>query len=273
MEKMIPKIIHYCWFGNNEMPRALLQCIESWKKYMPEYEIRKCDETVCSFDDNDFVKKAYEEKRWAYVSDYYRLKVLYEYGGIYLDSDVRVRKSFDPLLSNSCFFNFIYDCIVGGGVIGATPHNEFIGKLISLYDNATFGETDNGAEIQFVDGKPVFSCFSTNNYLFTLYMLQNYSDFKLNNKYQDLGDFVVYPKEMFEIGSLMLNNYSIHLGAASWKKESTTKDMSNKEKKPFIIEYLRIIRRTIRYKNLNKNLFFYKYQVAQKKAKKLFFNK
>lgn len=269
MNNKIPKIIHYCWFGNSEMPKALVQCLDSWKKYLPDYEIRKCDESLCSFDENEFIKRAYAEKRWAHVSDYYRLKVLYEYGGIYLDSDVRVRKSFDPLLNNNCFFNFIYDCIVGGGVIGAEPHNEFIGRLLWLYDNAKFGRTSNGAQIQFVDGKPVFASFSTNNFLFTLYMLKEYPEFKLNNKYQNLGDFTVYPKELFEIGSLTLNNYAIHLGATSWKKGNDPSKMVNKEKKPFLVEYLRIIRRTIRYKKQNKKLYFYKFQLAQKEGKKI----
>lgn len=264
VEERIPKIIHYCWFGNGQMPKALEECLASWKKYMPEYEIKRCDESLCSFTDNEFVKRAYEQKRWAFLSDYYRLKMLYEYGGIYLDTDVRVRKSLNPLLGNKCFFNFIYDCIIGCGVIGAEPHNPFIGKLVELYDTAVFVDETPSRHVRFENGVPVFSYFDTNNYMLTLYVLQNYPEFRLNNRYQDLKDFVIYPKELFEIGSLLYRHYAVHLAATSWKTTDES-SLARKEEKNFVLEYLRIIRRSIRYKKNNKKLGFYKYQVAQKK--------
>lgn len=251
----IPKIIHYCWFGGAELPKALAQCLESWKKIMPDYQIIKCDESKCTFDENEFVKRAYNEKKWAYVSDYYRLKMLYEYGGIYLDTDIRVKKSFNPLLNNSCFFNFLNDCVVGTAVIGAEPHNKLIGELISLYDNAVFSEPPNGSHAQLVNGQIILNKFDTNNFLFTLYFLDKYPQLKLNNRFQDLGDFVIYPKQLFEIGSIFNRHYAIHLGIGSWK--NSNRNLERQELHGPLFEYLRVIKRNLVSRSQNKKLWFY----------------
>lgn len=265
---MIPKLIHYCWFGDSEMPDVLKECIGTWEKSLPDYKINRIDESCCSFDENEFVRKAYAEKRWAYVSDYYRLKFLYEQGGIYLDTDVRVRKSFDNLLGYKCFVNFIYDCVIGGGTIGAERHDPFIGQLLNLYETAVFGETTNGMKTQFVDSRLVLSAFDTNNFIFTSYVLNNYPSFKLNNKFQDLGDFVIFPKELFEVGSLLYNHYSIHLGIGSWKtRQKSQKQKARERKHSFIFEYVRICVRKYRYYKQNKDIYFYRYQIAQKRER------
>lgn len=90
---MMPKVIQYCWFGNSPLSELAQECITSWKKYCPEYEIKEWNES--NFDVNccDFVKEAYEMKKWAFVSDYARLKIIYEQGGIYLDTDVRIKSA------------------------------------------------------------------------------------------------------------------------------------------------------------------------------------
>lgn len=267
---MIPKIIHYCWFGNNEMPQTLIDCIETWRRYLPDYEIKRWDNSTCSFDENEFVRRAYSEKRWAHVSDYYRLKALYNEGGIYLDTDVRLRKSLTPLLDNKCFFNFIYDCVIGGGTIGAVPKDNFIGELLMLYEGASFGQTTNGMKVQFVDDKLILRDFDTNNFIFTYYVLKKYPSFRLNNRYQNMGDFVIYPKELFEVGSLLYNHYSIHLGIGSWKTRQKTDIQKNRERQhSFAFEYVRIIVRKYRYYKQNKKIFFYKFQIAQKKNGRL----
>ncbi len=98
MNIMIPKIIHYCWFGGNDIPENLQHCIDSWKKVMPDYEIRRWDESNYDVSKCDYIKEAYEAKKWAFVSDYARLDICYTYGGIYLDTDVEVIKRFDELL-------------------------------------------------------------------------------------------------------------------------------------------------------------------------------
>lgn len=112
----IPKIIHYCWFGGKPIPDSLQKCIDSWEK-LEGYTIMRWDESNCSFDENEFVRKTYAEKQLGFIGDYYRLKAVYEYGGIYLDTDVKVYKSFDPLLQHQAFLNFIFDCSVGLSLI------------------------------------------------------------------------------------------------------------------------------------------------------------
>ena len=263
---MIPKIIHYCWFGDKEMPEVLLECVDTWKKHLPDYTIKRWDNSMCSFDENEYIRRAYKEKRWAFVSDYYRLKALYEEGGIYLDTDVRVHRSFDPLLKYKCFFNFIYDCVIGGGTIGAEPHDPFIGRLLNLYENAVFGPCSNGLKTQLDGDKLTLSDFDTNNFIFTSYVLNNYPSFRLNNKFQDMGDFVIFPKEKFEVGSFLYNHYAIHLGIGSWKTNRKTVTQKKREKKhSFIFEYIRILRKKVRYYKQNKNIYFYKIQLEQKK--------
>ena len=98
----IPKIIHYCWFGD-KMPKKIKQNINKWKKIMPDYEFKEWNEQNFNCDSNDFVEQAYKNKKWAFVADYARLKALYEYGGIYLDTDVEILKAFDDLLNEKKF--------------------------------------------------------------------------------------------------------------------------------------------------------------------------
>ena len=103
---MIPKVIHYCWFGNNPLPFEVKKCIDSWKKICPDYEIKRWDETNFDVYQNDFIKSAYGSKAWAFVSDYARLKIVYDEGGIYLDTDVELKKSLDELRKNEGFLLF-----------------------------------------------------------------------------------------------------------------------------------------------------------------------
>ena len=123
---MIPKVIHYCWFGNNPLPFEVKKCIDSWKKICPDYEIKRWDETNFDVYQNDFIKSAYESKAWAFVSDYARLKIVYDEGGIYLDTDVELKKSLDELRKNEGFFAIQQEghyCATGLG-FGAKKENE-----------------------------------------------------------------------------------------------------------------------------------------------------
>ena len=99
----IPKIIHYCWFGKNKMPYILQAYINNWKKIIPDYQIIRWDESNFDVNSLSFTKEAYDSKVWAFVSDYVRLYALYNYGGIYLDTDVELLTDFDHLLNNSAF--------------------------------------------------------------------------------------------------------------------------------------------------------------------------
>ncbi|MDO4557097.1 MAG: glycosyltransferase, partial [Lachnospiraceae bacterium] len=139
----IPKIIHYCWFGGKPIPEALQKCIDSWEK-LKGYTIMRWDESNCSFDENNFVRKTFAERQLGFIGDYYRLKAIYEYGGIYLDTDVMVNRSFDGLLKYPAFLNFIFDCSVGSAIIGAKKGNPLIGSLLEMYDKTVFKKNKSG---------------------------------------------------------------------------------------------------------------------------------
>lgn len=139
---MIPKVIHYCWFGNNPLPFEVKKCINSWKKICPDYEIRRWDETNFDVYQNDFIKSAYGSKAWAFVSDYARLKIVYDEGGIYLDTDVELKKSLDELRKNEGFFSIQQEghyCNTGLG-FGAKKENEIVKTMLDLYDDLIYSE-------------------------------------------------------------------------------------------------------------------------------------
>lgn len=135
----IPKIIHYCWFGGKPLPNSCKKMISTWKKHLPEYEIRLWDETSFDIDSSDFVRDAYRAGKFAFVSDYVRLCALKEYGGIYLDTDIEVIRSFDPLLrGRSAVFGFESDEKVMTAFIAARPEHPIIHAFLSCYEGRIF---------------------------------------------------------------------------------------------------------------------------------------
>ena len=124
MDRSIPKIIHYCWFGNNEKPNIVKKCIASWKEHLKEYEIIEWNEKTFDINSNKFVKEAYEKGMYAFVSDYVRVYALYNYGGIYLDTDVEVKKSFNDLLDNDSIWGFEEKNFIATSTIGACKKNK-----------------------------------------------------------------------------------------------------------------------------------------------------
>lgn len=130
----IPKIIHYIWVGPAELTPLAKRCIESWKKYLPDYEIKFWNETNSPMH-HHYVQEMYKQKKWAFVSDYIRFYVLEREGGIYLDTDTEVLKSFNPLLSHQAFFGKTKDGITAAGVIGAMSHQSVIKDILTEYDN------------------------------------------------------------------------------------------------------------------------------------------
>ena len=210
---MIPKKIHYCWFGGNAIPERDLKCIESWKKFCPGYEIIRWDESNYDITKNRYMKEAYEAKKWGFVSDFARLDVIYEHGGIYLDTDVEIIRNIDDLLENKAFMGFE----VGGKFVapglgfGAEPKTQLIGKMMmDLYSDRVFKVGENE-----LDTTPIPK-------LSTDYLMQKYG-IKTNDEMQTIEGVKIYPSEYFcpidystDTITITANTYSIHHYHASW---------------------------------------------------------
>ena len=206
---MIPKIIHYCWFGGNPLPELAKKCIASWKKYCPDYEIIRWDESNYDFSKLPFMKQAYQEKKWAYVTDYARLDIIYTYGGIYFDTDVEVLRSFDDLLSNRLFLGFeIPQAVATGLGFGGEAGHPVLKMLRNDYDSLTFS-SDKMIPCPQIQTK-------------TLKKLGLVDDF---GKIQELTEgTMVYPQEYFcpksyrdfKLHHLTENTHTIHHFNGSW---------------------------------------------------------
>jgi mannosyltransferase OCH1-like enzyme len=137
----IEKKIHYIWFGIKEKSPTILKCIESWKSVLRNFEIKECgNESVEKFSENIFFKNAIKEKKWAFASDYARLKILYDEGGIYLDTDMYVLKSFEDFLNYDLVLGKEDDIHISAGMIAAAPKNVFIKKCLEKYETLKEGE-------------------------------------------------------------------------------------------------------------------------------------
>ena len=213
---MIPKIIHYCWFGGNPLPMDVKQCIESWKKMCPDYEIKRWDESNFDVNAHPFTKAAYEAKAWAFVSDYARLKVVYDNGGIYLDTDVELLKNLDSLREYQCYIGVLqagHLCTTGLG-FGATKSNPVVQRMLGKYDQIVFSE----------EKKAEFACPCLNNEAMEEigYSYNEDSPVELN------GTLVLPPKYLDPIapGEEMKllrceDTISIHHYSASWMGNKT----------------------------------------------------
>lgn len=145
---MIPKVIHYCWFSGEKKPRLIRRCIRSWKKVLPDYEIKCWDANSFDFESVPYVKQAYERKKWAFVADYVRLYALYTKGGIYLDSDVEVYKSFDEFLKYSFFTGTdirspqLNHYGIEAAIMGAEKEHPYLKECLDLYGQLQFIKSD-----------------------------------------------------------------------------------------------------------------------------------
>ena len=196
----IPKRIHYCWFGSREgQSRLVRKCIASWKK-LQGYEIIEWNEHNIDSGGNAYFDECIAKRRYAFASDFVRLKVLSDMGGIYLDTDVEIRKPYpDSVLDFRMFIPFMFDCTLSTAVIGCEAHCTPIEDLLRIYDKLKY----NG---------------STNNGLITNYFLSTYKDFRLNNSLQVLdGDIAIFPKEYFECPTFKKDSgFSVHYSEGSW---------------------------------------------------------
>lgn len=211
---MIPKIIHYCWFGNNPLPDKVKKCIESWKKYCPDYEIIRWDESNFDYKKNQYISDAYKNKKWAFVADYARLDVVYQYGGIYLDTDVELIKGIDDLL-NDHFFLAIekYSKMVNTGLgFGAEKKSFELKTLMNVYDTLSFFNGDG-------------TCNLTPCTKYTTDYLAKYG-YQYEDKTQRINNIKVYASEVFcpidfETGKkyITLKTRGIHWYDSTWFTE------------------------------------------------------
>ena len=135
------KIIHYCWFGGNKKPRKLKKYMKTWKKYLPEYTFMERNEE--NFDVNmcEFSQKAYENKKWAFVSDVARIYALYEYGGVYFDTDIEVLKNIDEILGNDVWLGKEDDKYIATAMIGVkNKNNKHIGNILDMYKKTSYNK-------------------------------------------------------------------------------------------------------------------------------------
>lgn len=141
---MIPRVIHYCWFGGKPLPRHAKKCIASWESLCPDYEIRRWDEFNFDVMQHPFVASAYEAKAWAFVSDWARLKIIHQEGGIYLDTDVELVKPLDSLLDVKCYIGVEQSkhlCTTGLG-FGAVKESPVVRAMLDEYDGVVFRQED-----------------------------------------------------------------------------------------------------------------------------------
>ena len=138
MSSHFPKTIHYIWFGNGEHSEIQKRCMTSWRKFAQGFEIIRWDESNCDIYENLYVSQAYTSKKWAFVSDYFRFKILSKHGGVYMDTDMELHKPITNIASNGTFFAFERQDVVHAGIIGATPNHPIIIELMNSYHSDAF---------------------------------------------------------------------------------------------------------------------------------------
>ena len=223
----IPKIIHYCWVGGNPKPQSVLYCIESWKRCCPDYEIREWNETNYDFTKNEYMRQAYEAKKWGFVPDYARLDIVYEHGGIYLDTDVEMVRAFDDLLEHESFFGFEdtgdgeYFVNCGHG-FGAVPHHDVIKAARDLYEHLSFVAEDGTLNL-------LASPYYTTQALRLGGLVQENRDQKLPGVQVYASD-VLCPKN-FRTGKVTktARTVSIHHFTASWVDEKIKQEATHQQ--------------------------------------------
>lgn len=235
---MIPKKIHYCWFGPNEIPQLALNCIETWHQLMPDWEYILWNETNFDVNSTPYTQEAYSAGKYAFVSDYVRLFALEKEGGIYLDVDFQVFKPFDNLLHHQAFAG-----IEGSkhqplmmGVCASKPHGEWVTEMLDTYENRHFLKYDGTPDL------------TTNVQFITSIMAAN--GFRQDGTEQDYKDLHIFPTDYFSprltTGEYLRteNTYCEHMGLSSWTNNGW-KDRVGKLVGPQIMTYLIKLKRKL----------------------------
>lgn len=239
---MIEKKIHYIWFGS-EKNKKVKSCIESWKKYLPEYQIIEWNERnidIASLKkENKFFKECYDRKLWAYVADYLRVKILYEEGGIYLDTDIEIIKDISPLLENDLFLGFENKNEINMAIVGTVVNHKIFQRMLEFYSNEIWRSE--------------------------LYVITNILTKILKEEYGENLDLkkekiTIYPREYFypygpneefKEECITSNTYAIHWWGKSW--------IENPERYFLKYKHLPIYERVLRYNGKKLEYIFHKY--------------
>lgn len=217
----IPKTIHYCWFGEKELPDFLKECMESWNRHCPDYEVVRWDEHNFDINKYEYTRQAAEHNKWGFVTDVARLDILYQYGGIYMDTDVKLLKPLDNLLYQKGFVGVErWGNINSGGGIGAVPHHKMIQEML-----------DYRLKFPFVMSDGSFNTETNGLYETTPFVRHG---MKIDNTLQIINDMTVYPASVFHPYDYMSceekvedNTVSVHYFYGGWMEES---DRGNREK-------------------------------------------
>ena len=223
---LIPKRIHYCWFSGNPIHRPLQQCIDSWKRVCPDYEIIRWDESNYDICKNKYMQQAYAHQKWGYIPDYARLDIIYHYGGIYLDTDVELIRNLDELLYQPAFCSTEKWGVINMGICGAQPGNADIQAMLTHRASASFLYPD-GTENLISSG--IYD---------TLPLVER--GLQLNGKTQVIpnGTMIAYASEFFQpfdyiSGETYItkNTFSIHHFSGTWLGAQAQKERENTRKR------------------------------------------
>lgn len=214
---MIPKVIHYCWFGKGKYSDKIEKCILSWKKYCPDYKIICWNEDNYDIYKNKFVEQAYEKKKWAFVSDYARVDIVYQYGGIYLDTDVELIKPLDRLLDCEMYVGIESEDFVNLGLgFGAVKGHPYLKEIMGYYETREFVRNNGKMDLK--------TCPVIQTEILMRYGLRK------EDKYQKLEKCIVYPSEVFSPKSFQTGethttskSVSIHHYDMTWLDEKQKK--------------------------------------------------
>lgn len=239
----IPRIIHYCWFGHNPKPELARRCISSWRQRCPDYEIVEWNESNFSINEcPTYVQDAYNAGLYAFVSDYARLKIVYDHGGIYLDTDVELLKSLDKLLDYCGFFGFENPKLIATGLgFGAVPQLELLKEMMRDYHNLHFYHEDGSVNYT--------TCPNVNTHIFLEHGL------KQNNKKQILeGNILILPTEYLcpidystDIMRKTFRTISIHWFSKSWMTEASKLEHKRRAKEVIRDFWKHLPNRTLMY--------------------------
>lgn len=247
---MIPKIVHYCWFGMNPKPKLVEKCILSWKKYCSDFQFMEWTEATFDISTTpQYVQDAYKEKKWAFVSDFVRFAMLVEYGGIYLDTDVELLKPLDHFLVHAAFSGTEDGQFVSAGIMGCEKGYPLFRDFRDYYQRLSFYNQDG-----------------TQNITTVVVMLTEWCEtkgYRPVNIYQDVQGFAIYPSEYFyplsnadRVMRKTENTVAIHWFAGSWVSEESKKKKKKRQFKNRIKPYIVSIVGTEMFETVKKILHY-----------------